>query len=63
MFFFSELSGIIGVTIALDGRTMDYSTGDPKGKIVCIGTNYPNDIKSSDLVLVTNHGDDDLYLN
>lgn len=59
----SELSNIYETDIILKSSTMDYSTGDPTGEILCIGYDpVCEDYKSGELVVIINHHeDDDLY--
>lgn len=53
----SDLDSIVGVPIVLDKRTMDYSTGDPSGKIIYIGAGYSKVVDTKNIVVITNHYD------
>lgn len=55
--YHSEISGIIGTTIYLDARTVDYSSGDPKGRIIGLGE-CPEGYRLCDMIIVNNVPDD-----
>lgn len=56
---FSEISSIYDTAIVFDAKSMDYSTGDPRGRIVCLGVNYPEGVNPSELLVYNNSGDMD----
>lgn len=53
----SDLDSIVGVPIVLDKSTIDYSTGDPSGKIIFIGKGYSEVVDTKNIVVITNHYD------
>ena len=56
----SELSDIYETDIILISSTMDYSTGDPTGELLCVGYDpVCKNYKSGELVVIINHYDDD----
>ena len=56
---FSEISGIYDTVVVFDAKSMDYSTGDPKVRIVCLGVNYQKGVNPSELLVYNNCGDMD----
>lgn len=58
----SELNNIYETDIILKSSTMDYSTGDPTGEILCVGYDpVCKNYKSGELVVIINHHDEDFY--
>ena len=60
---FLDLMGIIDTAIIFDKRTMDYSSGTPRGKVIYVGNDFIGKVDSKDIVLVKHHDSEILNEN